>query len=397
MEFFIVRQPVFDNKLDVHSYELIYNKKMKNGLTSTTDSAGLISNIFNNMELASLVGKKEALITFSGDMLSMKIPLLFPSSRILINVADFNDVDEQTLEAIKSLKENNYKFVLDCFSFSEKEIENLTLFDIVKIKFNLFEIGMQRNFILKNKNKVSFLADGIESRDEFLAAKKLGYRYLQGTFFCKPVKIKGKEIESIQSNYLSMLSEINKTNPSFDKLEEIAKRDLGISYKMLKTANSIYYGSRHKIESIKQAMIRIGINEIKRWVYLMIMRNPTNVENNELVKNCLVRGKFMELLSGYCIFEVDQSDCFIAGILSSIDVILNKEMEIVLKELLLPEKVNEALLGTENNVRKLLDYVIMYEEGMFSLLNDADIFKNENQKFISQKYVEALKWADNLE
>ncbi|MBN2852284.1 MAG: HDOD domain-containing protein [Clostridia bacterium] len=400
MEFYIVRRPVFDSKLNIFLYDLVYenNKQDEFSFHDTSRAAvELVSNIFNNMEFSTLTGKKNAIITFPNELINRKIPLLFPKDKVWINIINATAMEAQTLTSFLLLKEENYKFVMDDFSFTEKEKKLINLFDIVKINFKKFSLSKHKAIINEYHEKTSFMATDLDTREDYLAAVKAGYTYLQGRFFSKPVVLKGKGIEAIKTSYLEMLSETNKKNPSFDKLEEIAKKDLSITYQLLKTANSVFYGTRHKIVSIKQALVRIGLNEIRRWVYLMVLRNPSDTENSELIKTCMIRGKFMEQLSTLYKPEISQSDCFITGILSSIDVILHRDMEQILKELALPEIVKEALLGVENDLYMLLKYVEAYEKGEWSKVNEFNLFRSEIQDRIPFRYMESLKWADNID
>lgn len=399
MEIYIARQPIFENNLEIFGYELLYRKSDKNYFEGSSDSQAtveVINNVFINMDFSKLTGNRSAFIKFSKDLIKKETPLLLPKDYVYVGLLNRNDIDEETIQACRKLKEEGYKIVLDSFTFKQSEIEILDIFDIVKIVFSKYDIEGQREFLERNKGRAKFLAEKIETREEYMQAKELGYDYLQGYFFSKPVVLKEKNIEILETSYVEMLSEISKDDPSYDKITEIVKRDIGMSYKILRRANSVFYGARTKIESIKQALVRIGLRELKNWVYVMILNGPKNNENSELIQTCLIRGKFMEILSQKTLNKKNYSEYFITGIFSSIDAILNKDINVILKELLLPEAVSNALLGEDNEISELLKYVLYYEKGDFEQLDNFDILKNVNNEVISQNYINALSWADSI-
>ncbi|MEA4969822.1 MAG: HDOD domain-containing protein [Candidatus Pelethousia sp.] len=65
-------------------------------------------------------------------------------------------------------------------------------------------------------------------------------------------------------------------------VEGIIEQDVGLAYKLLRTANSVYFGAIHRIQSIRQALVRIGTAELRRWVQLMLLQGVQTPENEEL-------------------------------------------------------------------------------------------------------------------
>ena len=107
---------------------------------------------------------------------------------------------------------------------------------------------------------------------------------------------------------------------------ELIGRDLGLSYKLLKLVNSVYYGPLYKIRTLKHALAHLGIREMQRWLSIMLLKEMRSVENAEMIKLSLVRAKFMELLAGELYDPAENMNCFFAGLFSSIDVLLNRPM-----------------------------------------------------------------------
>jgi EAL and modified HD-GYP domain-containing signal transduction protein len=193
---------------------------------------------------------------------------------------------------------------------------------------------------------------------------------------------------------ISIVEELNAKDPCYEKIAEILKRDLGLSYKLIKLSNSLYFGSRYKIKSIQHALSFMGIKELYQWFSLMMLKDLQNIENSELIKFSLIRGKMMDLLSSELIKESYNTDYFFAGVFSFIDILLNKQMDQVLEGLPFSRSVKDALLGKENDLKRLLDFVVNCEK--------ANWFEDQYplnvigvNKFMSI-YSDALKWAKSL-
>ena len=164
----------------------------------------------------------------------------------------------------------------------------------------------------------------------------------------------------------------------------------------MKLANSVFFGSRNRILTAKQALVQLGIVEIRKWIYLVTLKDIHTIENRELIKNCYIRAKFMEQLAIETGKKDKSLEYFITGMFSAIDVLLNKDMDVIMNEINLPCDVKDALLGVKNEIRKVLDMVLDYESLKWNVLDtDETSFEISQEKFMSL-YLEALAWARKL-
>ena len=83
----------------------------------------------------------------------------------------------------------------------------------------------------------------METLEEYKEAIRIGYSLFQGYFFSKPIMESGVDIGSLNTDLLYIIQELRKEEPNYDSITEIIAKDLGLSYKLLKMSNSIYYGS----------------------------------------------------------------------------------------------------------------------------------------------------------
>jgi len=86
------------------------------------------------------------------------------------------------------------------------------------------------------------LAEKVETQAMFGEAITLGRVYFQGYFFSKPVILSGKRISHSQMARLQLLQKIKKGELERSSLEDIFRREVGLSYKLLNYINSPVFG-----------------------------------------------------------------------------------------------------------------------------------------------------------
>lgn len=397
MDVYLARQPIFDRRMKVYGYELLYRRSMNNfyeGTNPNQSTAELINNAYLVMKLKEIASGKRAFINFSEDLLINEIPLLLPKEQIVVEILENINPTPGVLSACSYLKEMGYIIALDDFVFQEQYLPLLEVADIVKVEFSAVEVFIQKMFITKYRNRVRFLAEKVETREEYDLAHSLGYDYFQGYFFSKPIIIKGKETLRFNENLLRIAKEITDESFDYQKVAMIIERDVGLSYNLLKLANSAFYGSKYKIYSIKQALARLGIREIRKWVYLLMLRDVKNEEMTELINNSMIRAKFMELVAKDLGLKNRHLEFFLLGLFSSLDIILNKPMIEVVEDLALVEDVKKALLGEPNDLRKVLEQTLLFEKGNVLELENYEFFLPINQ--LMHLYIEALEWSSEI-
>ncbi len=153
---------------------------------------------------------------------------------------------------------------------------------------------------------------------------------------------------------------------------------------------------RYKIKTVQHALAHLGIKELYRWFSIMMLRDMRNIENAELIKLSLIRGKFMELLAEELDTADPTLDYFFADMFSFIDVLLNRPMKQILDGLPISDAVKRALLGEQNEFRDLLDCVVAGE----SISRDRGCSLCEKCQISARRfmslYMESLRWAKML-
>lgn len=382
--------------MDLYGYELLYRQSPENffaGIDDDQATKEVIYNAFLVVGLDDLTDGTKAFINFSKDLIDSDVPYLLPPESTVIEVIERKEVTQYSIDACKKLRSKGYKIAIDDFDLDENSLELIKVADIIKIEYPNVSFETQRSLIRKYKHKVKFIAEKIETREDYQEAKELGYDLFQGYFFSKPAIINSKDIELLDKNILRIIEELNQTEPSYKVISDIIEGDLGLSYKLLKLANSVFFTTRNEIKSISHALSYLGVNELYQWFSLMMIKNIQDIENAEMIKLSLIRGKLMSLLASE--LKINDDAYFLTGIFSFIDKLLNKNMEQVLEGIPLSTPVKQALLGADNEYRRVLNCVIDFEMANWDKTENQYLNIIGTNRFM-QLYLESLKWARKL-
>lgn len=400
MEVHVARQPIFDVNKKVVGYELLFRNGTDDyfpGVDGDMATADVINSSFFLKLVDDLTGGKKAFVNFTHRLLKQQLATILPVNSIAMEIGDATVVDEEVLESCRQLKEKGYTIVIDdCVSCTGKE-ELLKLADIVKVDFLKTKEAERRNIALNLLPRgVSLLAEKVESYFDFKLAKEYGYKYFQGYFFGRPEVFSGRDIPGYTVNYLNMLRESSRTEIDYDKMDQIFRRDVALSFKLLKFINSSFFGFKNKISSVKQALVLMGRKEILKWISLLALQNIAQDKPNELVILSLVRARFLELMAFQLGWTKRSNQAFLCGLFSMVDAMLDRPMPDILKELPLEDDIVTALLRGDNDLGKLSRMWVHYEKAEWDEFSAAAKALGVEEKDVAELYRQALAWAQGL-
>jgi EAL and modified HD-GYP domain-containing signal transduction protein len=294
-----------------------------------------------------MTGGKKAFINFTRDLLLEEYATILPKDVVVVEILENVEPDEEIVAACQKLKQAGYTVAMDDFvSYEEKFEPLINLTDIIKIDFIEADAEDRKALVeMFQPRGIKLLAEKVETKEEFDQAAEMGYTYFQGYFFSKPVIISGKDIPGFKLTYLQMLQEINSPEMDFRKIEDLIKREVSVSYKLLRYINSAFFGLRRKVESIRQALALLGERNIKKWISLIALSSMGEDKPMELAASSLIRAQFCESLAPKMGMRDREHDLFLMGLFSMIDAIIDRPMAEILDELSISEDIKVALSG----------------------------------------------------
>jgi len=188
---------------------------------------------------------------------------------------------------------------------------------------------------------------------------------------------------------LNMLSKLHEPDVSSDELEKILVQDIALSYKLLRYINSAAFALRREVDSIKDAIILLGIDNLKNWVSLIMMSRIIDSKPTELIVTGMIRGKMCEILAENNHPET-RHQMFIIGLFSVLDALMDQPLIELLDNVILSTPIKLALLDKAGIQGEVYQKVLQYEKCNWDELNSLNVNADE----ITHSYLNAVNWAD---
>ena len=370
-ERFIARQPIFDQRLKVFAYELLFRGGPQNAFQYRKDaSSSVIVDSTMLFDLQTLIGNAKAFINADQTALLQGAVRLLPADRIIVEILETVALTPAVVAACASLREAGYILALDDFVDDPKWEPLLALVRFLKVDFRLADSDARRRMAERYLPQgLQLLAEKVETQADFNQARTLGYTYFQGFFFCEPTMVEGRDIPSNKLNYFRLLSAVNAPDFEFEKIEQILKQEPSLVYKLLRYLNSPLLGLRNEVRSISHAISLIGETEFRRWVSVVAIVSMAGDKSPELIRTALSRAYFCEEISSPIGMSPQKSDLFLMGLLSVTDAILDLPMNNIVSHLPLSPEVHTALCGGANRFRDVYDTFVAFERADWKALS----------------------------
>lgn len=402
MNTYTARQPIFDSLKRVQGYELLYREDEKNRFPSNVSSeiatSKLLLNTFFDTDIEKFTNGKLTFINFSIQTLKDNFIELIPNKNIIIEILETIEPNDETYTILRTMFHKGYRFALDDFEYNPKWDRFLPFIKIIKFDIMNTPLSTLPETISLIKNlrpKMIFLAEKVETYEEFNEAKKIGCKLFQGYFFAKPEMIINKTIEPTNIILMQLYKEMTKTEINFNKVCSYIEKDLSIAYKLLKYVNnSGIFHNKREIMSIKDAIVYMGERLVKKFVFLIITSELSINKPAALMKTALQRAKFCELLAVNSYLKEYADSAFLIGLFSVLDAILDRNMDDIMKELPLDKEIKRALVEKIGVYSCFIKVSESYEVGNWDTINLVIEQMGITESKTSKLYIESIDWSD---
>jgi c-di-GMP-related signal transduction protein len=394
MKIFLTLQPVFNKEKQVYAYQVYHNKDDEK---SDVDVCKFTLDTIQTMGLERFSRGKPTFLNFTESLIRREVPTIMSPSKIIVDVLQPKVVDDVLIEHFTNLKSQNYTICFGEYIFKTEYRDLLKFADIIKVNFG--DVDVEKNQIIVeycNRNKKNVLAQKLEYNANFEYAKYLGCKFFEGGFFSKPEIIEVQDITPMKFNYLQLINSVAKSNVDFEEIAEIVARDVSLSYKLLRLVNSVAFGFRTRIESIKHAAVVLGERELKKWVSYLVLNEVSSDKPNELARLCLFRAKFAELLVQSTDLKSKRDEVFMMGLFSMLDVIIGRPLKELLEGLQLPEEVFNVLVARDGRYENLYSFILAYEACDWEEVDRLMEEMNWDENYVIEVYLKANGWCNEL-
>lgn len=404
-EFFLARQPILDRNQTLVAYELLFRNAAAGPANVTSDLSATASVIAHASQLGleKVIGDALGYLNVDAAVLMSDIFQFLPREKVVLEIVETMKVTPQLLARVEQLVQEGFRFALDDVITDSTDVQQLLpLADVIKIDLRdmplsaLLKLAPQ----FKRANK-KLLAEKVESQEQFQTCLQLGFDYFQGYYFAKPVVLRGKKLSPSQLAVIHLLNLVN-SDAETAEIEARIKKDVSLCFNLLRLVNTPAVGARQRIDSISQALMILGRNQLQRWLQIMLYAEPCKKGQSmtPLLTMAAARGKLLELIA----LKLEPHNrrqaeiAFTVGIMSLMDSLFSLPMADILEQIPVVDAVGEALLhrrGPYGDMLRLAEHMEQLDAAHLLLADLLDKLRLSVDDLYGLQ-LSAFEWGDSV-
>jgi EAL and modified HD-GYP domain-containing signal transduction protein len=404
-EFFLARQPILDRSQALVAYELLFRNAAAGPARVTSDLSATASVIAHASQLGmeKVIGDSVGYLNVDAAVLMSDIFKFLPRERVVLEIVETMKVTPEIFARVEQLVADGFRFALDDVITDTEDVQKLLPL-VEVIKFDLRDMPLSALLKLTPRFKAAnkkLLAEKVENQEQFQTCLELGFDYFQGYYFAKPVILSGKKLSPSQLAVMQLMSQINSDVDNAD-IERSIKKDVSLCFNLLRLVNTPAVGAPRRIDSVTQALMVLGRNQLRRWLQIMLYAEPCKKGQamTPLLRLATTRGKLLELIAQ----QIEPRNrgmadtAFTVGIMSLMDTLFSIPMEEILQQVAVVDAVCDALLqrkGIYGEMLSLVEQMERIEEAGPMLDTLVERFHLSSEDLYNLQ-LSAFEWSDSV-
>ncbi|MBR7887328.1 HDOD domain-containing protein [Marinomonas sp. A79] len=391
----MAQQPILKHTKEIFGYELLFRGKDAHN-ASVSDGEVATSQVLVNLcigltKLESQLRKPFFVNMTTELMLSDAFFPIAPDT-VYIEIIEGQVLTPDFVEAVKKWRAAGYRFALDDYQFNADYEALLPWVSIIKVDVLETPPNERLEEIKALKAKgLTLLAEKVEDSAMFEQCKLLGFDLFQGYFLQRPEIITGKKIDSATHSAIELVNALQDDNISIESVTSLVERNPKLSYQLLRILNSPVCGISKTVTSIKEAVIFLGLTQLKKWALLITLTSSTS-QPKALLKVLLTRARCCQLLAEHARSTTSDS-AFMVGLLSGIDAVFNVEKSIVLSQIALDQIARNAILSHSGEWGAYLKQTLDCEEQNWESIAT---MTSAERATLNHAFLDAMLWSENV-
>ncbi len=388
----VARQPIYNSQMGVFGYELLFRSPAgaSEALKPTEATAQVIASTILEFGLEKFVHNRNVVINVTPAFIDVISDIQLPAHKVILDIPDNLVAADKLVSKLEELRAKGYRLSIGGLS-NLKERQLLPLADIFRIDVQQIKVNQLDALIkfLRHYKNIALQALKIENMEEFRSYRDKGFEFLQGFFLGKPRVYVSRDLSANKLAILQLLTTVNNLDTPIEELEQQITRDLSLSYKLIKLVNAPFFGVAREVDSIKQAIVLLGRDEIRKWVSLLALGGMSD-EPAAVMEIGVFRAKMCELLAERA--GLPKDSYFTVGMFSALDILMKQPLKNILSKLPLSDSVKAAILERRGTMGNALSCALAVENAQWSDIEFADL----GYKDLSEVYCQAVQWTDNM-
>ncbi len=405
MDRYVTRQPIKALKEDrIIGYEVLFQKDY-DALYNSTDVAAadtIAGFLMQNTER--IFQDKLTFVTFTPSLLFRNMPKIFDKDKLIIQIEDHVMIHPLSPAIIKRYRTEGYIFAINDFQFSPKYFTMLDYVTYIKVDISSKHEGRERTSLNNLINTMKgfdkkCIATGVNTKEDYELAMEVGADYAEGSYVAEAMAKKVKRMEFLEGNFFQLVVEVSKDEPDIEQIEKVISHDAALSYALLKIVNSAYFALRRRVSSIRQALVTMGISQLKQWVYLLSFNSEfENDESREaMMKLSFLRANYAMVLSDNIKdLPIIRSEVYMMGMFSTLQYMIDAPLEEILEEVPVAQEIKDALLKQEGICGALYKLILSYENADWKAVKSLSNELGIPSSLLAQTYMDCVETVNEI-
>jgi c-di-GMP phosphodiesterase len=379
----IARQSIVDRNRTVQAFELLFRGTVdpERGFDGTEASATSLVTAMLDIGWDQLRGGHPLYLNVDQDFLLSRLVHVAPPESTVVELVGGVVDSPEVHAAVLELKALGFKIAIDDFMGQDDVEQLLHLADVVKVDRLDIELDELTAIVeLVHQRNALALAERVEDEETFQRCLEAGFDLFEGYHFDRPQPQEGG-VTASQAVSLQLATLLQGDSPDPAEIEHLLRADVGLSYRVLRLANSSTSGVTREVSSLRQAIVLVGPLALAGWVSLMLLSEGG--QNSAAIDNVLIAARMCELL--VTADGGEPAPAFLVGLLDGVAAILGVSKEEVLETVRAAPQIRAAVLHGEGQLGLALRRTQRY-------LNGAPFGQDDSW----EAYLEALGWLNSL-
>src|SRR5215467_7159508 len=288
-----------------------------------------------------------------------------PPSLVVIEVLEDVRAEPAVIEGIRKLRARGHRVALDDYSPQSSDSRLLEFADMVKIEITHPPRDELQRLVRSLKARgLQLIAENVEAPEDFEACVSLGFTGFQGHFLQHPQTFRAKRVPSSRLSTLRLVASLSNEQYSVDEVESLISQNVSMSYHVLRCINSSYYNLPRKVDSIRQAIVILGLENLRQLCTLLCLQGLDD-RPPSLFVHALTRARLCEQL-GKMGGVKDAGPFFMTGLFSLLNALVGIPTDKIVEELPLAPAISRALVSGEGDLGSALQCTRAYERAAWS-------------------------------
>jgi c-di-GMP-related signal transduction protein len=369
------RQALYDRSGDVVAYELLF-RNAPDALVAATRGSYATSQVivaaFTEFGISELVGDKPCFVNLTREFLVGDLPLPFDAGHAGLEILADVVVDDTVLAGVADLSAQGYTITVDDFIVGQGREALLPFATYAKVDMLRADAAAVGATIERCREypHLQLVAERLETTELLSAAFDWGFELFQGNVLGRPHLVTTHVLNPARIHRLTLLADLCHDDVDLDGAVATIERDPALALRILRGANAASNGFNRQVSSVFEAVILIGIGQVRRWATLMLATDLAEGDEVHL-SEAVIRARMCQTLAE----KLGQPghSAFLVGLLSAVVDMIELDPEKLASQLPITDDIALAVLEGRGGLGEIVTAVRSYQQGLVPDLDGVNL------------------------